>query len=84
MRSVPIGTVGPDVAVTDRCVIGAGCDVTCKETLSQDTIIYGADCRRYHKKVPLQVRKGAQLVNLLKRALFLFADDGSATIGISD
>ncbi len=50
-----LGTVGRDVTVTERCVIGAGCDVSCKETLSQDTIIYGADCRRYHKKAPLQV-----------------------------
>lgn len=47
--------VGPGVAVTDRCVVGAGCEVASRETLSQDTIVYGSNCRRYHKKVPLQV-----------------------------
>lgn len=48
--------VGVEVVVTNRCVVGAGCEVISKETLSEDTIIYGAECRRYHKKVPLQVK----------------------------
>ena len=51
----PAGVVGRGVTVTDRCVIGAGCEVLSTETLSPDTIVYGADCRRYHKKAPLQV-----------------------------
>lgn len=50
------GTVGHNVTVTNQCVVGAGCEVVSSETLSQDTIVFGSDCRRYHKKAPLQVR----------------------------
>lgn len=80
------GTVGADVTVTDRCVIGAGCDLSCKETLSHDTIIYGADCRRYHKKVPLQVCNPPLLCSKkrLDSLQSVFLDNRSTAIGIPD
>ena len=49
-----IGDVGSDVTVTNCCVVGAGCEVLGEETLSENTIVFGADCRRYHKNIPLQ------------------------------
>lgn len=38
--------VGPEVTITDGCVIGAACKVYLKETLPQRTVIYGSACKR--------------------------------------
>ena len=50
------GRIGSNVVVSDRCVVGAACELNSKETLSPDTIIYGSDCRRYTKTTPLEVK----------------------------
>ena len=54
---LPTGVIGRHVTVTNQCVVGAACQLTNKETLSDDTIVYSPECKRYHKKVPLQVSK---------------------------
>ena len=79
--SVCPGKVGKDVTVTNRCVVGAGCEVLSKETLSEDTIIFGANCRRYHKKVALQVK--FLLRENFSAYFFYFADYRPAAIGVS-
>lgn len=58
--------VGSDVTVTNCCVVGAGCEVLGEETLSENTIVFGADCRRYHKNIPLQTTDQQQLEYLIK------------------
>ena len=49
------GKVGPDTAISDRCVIGAACEINCRGTLSPDTVVYGSDCHQYTKKSHSQV-----------------------------
>ena len=34
--------------VTDGCIVGAMCKLTTKETLSENTVIYGKECHRRH------------------------------------
>jgi len=50
----PSGVVSRYLTVTNGCVIGAACKMNSKEALSENTIIYSPDCKRYHKKAPLQ------------------------------
>lgn len=38
--------VGPEVTITDGCVIGAACKVYHKEVLPHRTVIYGSTCKR--------------------------------------
>jgi dynactin-6 len=40
--------IGPDIEVTDGCIVGAMCQLTTKETLAENTVIYGKDCHRRH------------------------------------
>lgn len=79
------GVVGREVTVSNRCVVGAGCEVVSMETLPEDTIIYGSECRRYHKKAPLQVKVQGffDVLVLTASANFFFADHRSTTAGIS-
>jgi len=51
------GRVGPDTRISDRCVIGAACEVSSRETLPQDTVVYGSECQRYTKKAQSQVSR---------------------------
>lgn len=38
--------VGPHVAVSNGCVVGAMCSLTGSETLEENTVIYGQNCER--------------------------------------
>lgn len=37
--------VGNNVTITDGCIIGAGCEITQEQTLKENSIVYGEDCR---------------------------------------
>ncbi|OQR79485.1 dynactin subunit 6-like [Tropilaelaps mercedesae] len=41
-----LSRVGPRVAVTNGCTVGAGCHVSTEETLGDDIVVYGANCDR--------------------------------------
>ncbi|KAL4226747.1 Dynactin subunit 6 [Mactra antiquata] len=46
-------SVGREVNLTSGCIIGAACSVTCSEELSDNAVIYGANCeRRIQKERP--------------------------------
>ncbi|XP_065674815.1 dynactin subunit 6 isoform X2 [Hydra vulgaris] len=38
--------IGPNIEVTDGCVVGAMCRLTGKEKLNENTVIYGEKCSR--------------------------------------
>ena len=54
---VTVGVVGPNIAVSDYCVIGAECSVLSNERLPPGTVISGKDCRRWNKQVNIKVRE---------------------------
>ena len=47
--------MGPDTNVSDRCVIGAACEINSRGTLAPDTVVYGLKCQQYTKKSHSQV-----------------------------
>ena len=49
------GKVGPDMNISDRCVIGAACEINSRGTLAPDTVVYGLKCQQYTKKSHSQV-----------------------------
>ncbi|XP_005181594.2 dynactin subunit 6 [Musca domestica] len=38
--------VGPEVVVTNGCVVGAAVSLKCKQVLPESTVIYGRDCQQ--------------------------------------
>ena len=50
--------------VEDRCVVGAACSLTTKETLASDTIICGKDQQRRVRTAPTQVGQATVLTGL--------------------
>ena len=54
---VTVGVVGPNIVVSDYCVIGAECSVLSNEGLPPGTVISGKDCRRWNKQVNIKVRE---------------------------
>ncbi|XP_057291209.1 dynactin subunit 6-like [Hydractinia symbiolongicarpus] len=38
--------VGPQIEVTNGCVVGAMCKLTSSEKLSENTVVFGSDCKR--------------------------------------
>ena len=38
--------VGPEVVLTNGCIIGAKCQITAPEVIPENTVIYGKDCFR--------------------------------------
>jgi hypothetical protein len=41
-----VARVGRQVEMTSGCIVGAKCDVSICEVLSENTVIYGSDCQR--------------------------------------
>ncbi|XP_054710001.1 dynactin subunit 6-like [Uloborus diversus] len=45
--------VGRYTELTSGCVIGAKCDISCNETITENTVIYGSNCeRRFQAEKP--------------------------------
>ncbi len=48
--------VGRETRISNGCVIGSMCSVNCDQLLSENTVIFGSDCKRriQHEKPALQ------------------------------